>query len=97
MIDLGLSYSMPFSTLFQLICGGHCIYSCFPGVLLTSIRTILYPSHWLLSHKTVESSERGMNAIAMNNINPWKELAKPGIEPAMCRLLNSVFPRLVYG
>ena len=45
MIDLGLSYLMPFSTLFQLIRGGRCIHSCFPGVLLTSIRTILYPSH----------------------------------------------------
>ena len=96
MIDLGLSCLTPVSTLFQLIRGGHCIYSCFPGVPFTSTRTILYPSHWLLSHKTVESSERGMNPIAMNNINPWKELVKPGIEPATCRLQNLVFCRLVY-
>ena len=51
------------------------------------LSTIFFPSHWLLSHitivETIDSSERGMNPVAMTIINPRKEyLAKPGIEPA---------------
>ena len=96
MIDLGLSYSTPFSILFQLVRGGHSIHSCFPGVLLTVFAQYCIQAT-LLSHKTVESSERGMNPIAMNNINHWKELAKLGIEPAVCRLQNLILCRLEYG
>ena len=39
------------------------------------LRTIFFPSHWLLSHilivETTDSGERGMNPVAM--INPKKE------------------------
>ena len=38
-----------FTTVFRLYCGGQCTYLCFPGVL----QTILFPSHWLLSHITI--------------------------------------------
>ena len=40
------------------------------------LRTIFFPSHWLLSHKTIvktmASSERGMYPVAMTIINPNK-------------------------
>ena len=66
---------MPFSKVFQLHHSGQCTYPCFPWVLLTS--TIFFPSHWLLSHitivETTDSSERGMNLVAMTIINPRKE------------------------
>ena len=33
----------PFSTVFQLYCGGQCTYPCFPGVLITNApHSILY-------------------------------------------------------
>ena len=39
--------------------------------------TIFFPSHWLLPHltnvETTDSSERGMNPVAMTIINPRKE------------------------
>ena len=41
------------------------------------LRTIFFPSNWLLSHiiivETTDSGERGMNPVAMTIINPWKE------------------------
>ena len=47
-------------------------HPCFPGLL-----TIFFPSHWLLSHKTIdkttESAERGMNLVIMTIINPSRE------------------------
>ena len=50
------------------------------------ICTIFFPSHWLLSHittvKTRDSSERGMNPVAMTITNPLKILDEPGIELA---------------
>ena len=66
-----------FSTKFQLYCGGQCTYLCFPTVLLTVIRTLFFPGHWLISHisivETTNSGERGMNPVAMTTINPRKE------------------------
>ena len=47
---------------------------CIDGPVLC---TIFFPSHRLLSHITIvektDSSERGMNPVAMTIINPWKE------------------------
>ena len=41
------------------------------------LRTIFFPSHWLLSHlnivETTDSSERGMNPVAVTISNPPKE------------------------
>ena len=63
----------PFSTVFQLYRGDQCTYPCFPGIL----RTIFFPSHWLLSHitiiETTDSGEKGMNTVATTIINPRKE------------------------
>ena len=58
-----------FSTVFQLSRGSHCTYPYFPGVPLTST------SHNILSKplaivETMNSSERGMNPIAMTIKNP---------------------------
>ena len=71
---------MVFSTVFQLYRSGQCTYPCFPGVFIFSkpvLRTIFFPSHWLLSHitivETADSGERGMNPVAMTIINPRKE------------------------
>ena len=49
--------------------------------------TIFFSSHWLLSHitivETMDSSERGMNPVAMIIINPRKEYwPGRGIKPA---------------
>ena len=67
---------MPFSTVFQLHCGGQCTYPLFPGVLFTGISTLFFPSHWLLSHiiivETIDSGERGMNPVT-SIINHRKE------------------------
>ena len=68
---------MPFSTVFQLYCGGMCTYPCFPRVLLTSTphNTLSKPLA-AFPHRhlqTAESSERGMNLVAMTIINPQKE------------------------
>ena len=41
------------------------------------LRTIFFPSHWLLSHLTIvettDSGDRGMNPVTKTIINPWKE------------------------
>ena len=46
--------------------------------LLTLLGTMIFLSHWLLSHvtiiETMDTSERGMNAVAMTIINPRIEL-----------------------
>ena len=45
--------------------------------LTRALRTIFFPSHWLLSHQiiveTTDSIERGKNPVAMTIINPRKE------------------------
>ena len=59
------------STLFQLYHRSQSIYPCFPGVILTSI------PHNILSHitiiKTIDSSVKRMNSVAMDIINPHRE------------------------
>ena len=49
------------------------------------LRTIFFPSYWLLFHLTIfettDSGERGMNPVAMTSIL-GRILAEPGIEPA---------------
>ena len=44
---------------------------------LPVLRTIFFPSHWLLSHitivETLDIGERRMNPVAMTTINPQKE------------------------
>ena len=57
---------------------GQCTYPCFPEVLFKPVlRTIFFPSHWLLSNitivETTNSDERGMNPVAMTIINPRKK------------------------
>ena len=46
------------------------------------LRTIFFPSHWLLSHitivVTIDSSERGMNPVAMTIINLGKNNRRAG-------------------
>ena len=42
------------------------------------LRTVSFPSHWLLSDdiiiaETMDSGVRGMNPVLMTTINPWKE------------------------
>ena len=73
---------MQFLTVFQLCCGSQCTYPCFPGALLTSTPHNILPSHWLLSHittvKSTDSSERGMNLVALTIINPRKEYCRAG-------------------
>ena len=60
---------MPLSTVYRLYRGGQCTYPCFPGVLLTSAQHNIFSKRWLLSHMTIvettDSSERGMNPVAM--------------------------------
>ena len=51
------------------------------------LRTIFFPSHWLLYHKgiveTNDSGEIEINSVPMTIINPWKEYwPTPGIKPA---------------
>ena len=45
--------------------------------LIPALYTIFFPSHWLLSHKTIvektDSSETGMNPVTMTIISPQKE------------------------
>ena len=65
-------------TLFQICRISLCIYPRFSRVLFTSsFYTVLFESHWLLSHitfvETMDSSKRGMNPVAMTIINPRKE------------------------
>ena len=59
-------------TIFCLYHISHRTYPCFPGVSVTIFHTLFFPSHWLLSHKTiiktVISCERGTNPVAMTNI-----------------------------
>ena len=77
---------MTFSTLFQLHHRGQCTYTCCPQCLLPALHKILFSSHKLLSHITIDettlSGERGMNPVTMIIINPRKEeIAEKGIEP----------------
>ena len=73
------SHLMMLNTFFNrilVITGGHCIYPCFPRVLLTStLYTIFFSSHLLFIHKIkkIDSCERGMNLVAVTIIKPSKE------------------------
>ena len=57
---------------------------------LPVLRTIFFPSRWLLSHitivETTDSGERGMNPVAMTIINPRKEYwsTRTEIEGTQC-------------
>ena len=78
LIDRMIVWSLtPFSTVFQLCCGGQCTYPCFPGVLLTSApHNILSKPLAAFPHnivKTTDSGERGMNHVTMTIINPQIE------------------------
>ena len=52
----------------------------FPEVLLTVLRTIFFPRHWLLSDitiiKTMDSRERGMNSVTMTSSNLGKNIGQ---------------------
>ena len=58
------------STLFKLYRGGQGTYPCFLGVPFTStLRTMFFQSHWLLSDKTiVVTMVRETNPVAMTNV-----------------------------
>ena len=66
-----------FSTLLHLYCGIQCTYPCFSGVLLTSSPYNILSKPLAAFHitivETTDSSERGINPVAMTIINPWKE------------------------
>ena len=68
---------MPFSTVFQLYCGGQCTYPCFPGVVLTSTpHNILSKPLAAFPHNHCRNNgrgERGMNPVSMPIVNPRKE------------------------
>ena len=66
---------MLFPTVFQLYRGGQCTYPCFPGVALTSTlhNFLSKPLAAFLHNHCRNSSERGMNPVAMTIINPQKD------------------------
>ena len=63
-----------------------------PGVLLTSTRHNIFPSHWLLSYitivETMDSSEREVNPVAMTIINPRRYWLSRGLNQ-QCPVLKS--------
>ena len=52
-------------------------FHAFLEFFLLVLRTIFFPSYWLLFHLTIvettDGGERGMNPVPMTIINPWKE------------------------
>ena len=67
---------------------------------LPAFHSILFPSHWLLSHiivaETMDSDKRGMNTAAMTLINPRKEYwSSAGIEGFL--FSSPVLYRVNYG
>ena len=56
---------MPFQQYFSNIAAASALYPYFPGVLLTVLSTIFFPSYWMLSHinivETMDICERGKN------------------------------------
>ena len=80
-------FNAVFNKYFSYIAAASAPIHAFLEFFLPVLRTILFPSHWLLFHitidETTDSGERGMNPVEMTIINPRKEsLAEPGIEPA---------------
>ena len=76
------------SILFRLYCVAQCTFPYFVGVYLPELRTIFFPSHWLLSRMTliVETMGPGERSDACRNWNDKcseRILAEPGIEPAI--------------
>ena len=61
----------------------------FPGVLLPVLCTIFFPNHWLLSHiaivEVMDSSERGINPVAMTIVNPQEEFWASNQRPCVLR------------
>ena len=94
---------MSFTTLFRYSRGCQFIYPCFPGAILTVLRTIIFPSLWLLFHITVVettgSDEIRMNRFAMTTIDPLKKYWPsqlpteiPGSTLLERQKENSIFP-----
>ena len=89
---------MPFSTVFQLYCGGQCTYSCFPGVLLTSTphNIISKPLAAFPHNHCRNGGERGMNTVAVTIINPrkqywlsWRSNQRPPVlKSATCKTMG---------
>ena len=78
---------MVFNTISTLFTGASAPIHAILKLFLPVLSTILFPSHWLLSHitigETMDSSERGMNTVTMTLINPWKEYwPSLGVKPA---------------
>ena len=65
----------PFSAVFLFIVVASAPNHAFLEFFQPVLHTIFFPRHWLLSHivETMDSSERGMNPVAMTIINPQKE------------------------
>ena len=70
---------MSFQQYFNYIMAASAPIHAFLDFFKPVLRTIFFPSHWLLSHLTIVKTtdngvrERGINPVAMNIINPWKE------------------------
>ena len=78
---------MVFSAVFNSIAAASAPIRAFLVFFETVLRTIFFPSHWLLSHVTIGETtvngERGMNPNTMTITNaPKKILTEPGIEQA---------------
>ena len=77
----------PFSTIFQLYCGGQCTYTSFPGVLLTATpHNILSKPLSAFPHRSYRNNGQCLerNESARNDYHQSSESisAKPRIEPA---------------
>ena len=66
-----------FQQYFSFIAAASALIHAFLEFFQPVLNTIIFPSHWLLSHVTIvettDSGERGMNPVAMTIINPRKE------------------------
>ena len=71
-----------------------------PDILLTVLRTIFFPSHWLLSHitivETMDSGERGMNLVALSSIHE-RNIGQDGDQTGDLLCSSYVRHRLSYG
>ena len=77
MINCVYGVSRRFQRYFSYIAAASAPIHAFLQFFLPVLRTIFFPSHWLLSQitivETTDNGERGMNPVAMTISNPRKE------------------------